>query len=179
MVRLFSFCGGVMAQIKLRLATAADTAAVDALLAASYAQLLVGAYHPQVLAASLPIISRARAELLASGSHWLAVQRDKVVGAGGWTRDCPAGDGVVPGLGHIRHVVADPSQTRQGIGTQVMRRILQHGQAAGIGQFYCLAMFSAVPFYAACGFKANYPRDVELPNGVLFPTMHMSLQLPK
>ena len=53
----------------------ADLAAVDALLARSYPRLLAADYPPSVLVTALPLISRARPELLAVGTYWVALSR--------------------------------------------------------------------------------------------------------
>ena len=53
--------------LTLRHATPSDLAAVDALLARSYPRLLAADYPPSVLVTAVPIIARARPELLASG----------------------------------------------------------------------------------------------------------------
>ena len=53
--------------LTLRHATPSDLAAVDALLARSYPRLLAADYSASVLVTAVPIIARARPELLASG----------------------------------------------------------------------------------------------------------------
>ena len=103
--------------LTLRPATPADLAAVDALLAWSYPRLLAPHYPPSVLVTALPLISKARPELLAAGSYWLALDAaGAVVGAGGWTRAGPVGGGAPAGsTGHVRHVVTDARRVRRGV----------------------------------------------------------------
>ena len=88
-----------------------DLAAVDALLARSYPKLLKADYPPSVLVTALPIISRARPELVGCGSYYVAEEEGRIIGAGGWTRDGRRAD-----LGHIRHVVTDDRAVRRGVG---------------------------------------------------------------
>ena len=77
--------------ITLRLATPADLAAVDALLARAYPRLLAADYPPSVLVIAVPLIARARPELLASGRYWLACDSaGTVLAAGGWSRGAPS-----------------------------------------------------------------------------------------
>jgi hypothetical protein len=96
----------MIARFSLRLATAADFAAVDALLARSYPRLLAQDYPASVRILAIPLISRGRPELLTSGSYWLALDpQGGVLGAGGWTHGAPDApeDGDRPATGHIRH----------------------------------------------------------------------------
>ncbi|MEL7154607.1 MAG: GNAT family N-acetyltransferase, partial [Pseudomonadota bacterium] len=71
----------------VRPSTKADMAAVDVLLARTYPKLLKADYPPSVLVTALPIISRARPELLVCGTYYVADEDGEVIGAGGWTRD--------------------------------------------------------------------------------------------
>ncbi|MEO0865606.1 MAG: hypothetical protein AAFY39_13690, partial [Pseudomonadota bacterium] len=62
----------------IRPSTKADMAAVDALLARTYPKLLKADYPPSVLVTALPVISRARPELLVCGTYYVADQ-DSVI----------------------------------------------------------------------------------------------------
>ena len=59
-----------------------DLAAVDALLARSYPKLLKADYPPSVLVTALPIISRARPELVGCGSYYVAEEEGRSIGVG-------------------------------------------------------------------------------------------------
>ena len=164
------------ARFSLRLATAADFAAVDALLARSYPRLLAPDYPASVRVLAIPLISRARPELLASGTYWLAQDpQGDILGAGGWTQGAPgaAEEGHGPATGHIRHFVTDDRLTRQGIGRALMERVLAQAGAAGMRRLDCLATRTAVPFYAALGFQEQGLVDVPLRPGIVFPAIRM------
>jgi GNAT superfamily N-acetyltransferase len=148
---------------------------VDALLARSYPLLLAGAYAPDVLAVALPVIARVRPELLTSGSYWLAVLGNEVVGAGGWTQADPAGGAAVAGLAHVRHVVTDVDHVRRGIAGRLMQAAMAQGRTAGVVRYSCLSTLSAVPFYQSLGFAVQHPCDVTLTGGVVFPAVQMML----
>jgi hypothetical protein len=65
---------------------------------------------------AIPLISRARPELLACGSCWLALDpQGDILGAGGWTQGAPGmpEDGYGRATGHICHFVTDARLTRQ------------------------------------------------------------------
>ncbi|MEI6161813.1 MAG: hypothetical protein WCP77_18410, partial [Roseococcus sp.] len=74
-----------MAKLTLRPTTAADTALVAGILAASYGTLWQGAYSAEALAVVLPLVTRARPELLASGRYFLAQEGEAAVAVGGWS----------------------------------------------------------------------------------------------
>ena len=162
----------------VRISCRADLAAIDALLARSYPALLKPDYPPSVLVTALPIISRARPELVASGHYYVAVAEDgAIVGAGGWSHGRPGGGTGRVGIAHIRHVVTDHRRTRQGIGRALMRRILAEARAGGARLAECLSTRTAVPFYQAMGFQALGPCDIALRPGVKFPAIQMERPL--
>jgi GNAT superfamily N-acetyltransferase len=158
--------------LTLRTATPGDLSAVDALLARSYPKLLKADYPPSVLVLALPIISRARPSLLASGSYFVAETGEgRIVGAGGWTRGRGAG------RGDVRHVVTDDRCVRQGVGRAVLDLVLETAAAAGLRQLDCQATRTAVPFYRALGFAETGRIEVPLAPGIVFPAVHMERRL--
>jgi GNAT superfamily N-acetyltransferase len=160
--------------LTLRPATPADLAGVDALLARSYPKLLARDYPPSVLVTALPLIARARPELMRSGTYWVAIASDgAIVGAGGWTRGAPGDGGRADGVGHVRHVVTDAGRVRQGIGRALMERAIAQAAAAGVRRLDCLSTRTAVPFYAVLGFVARGPVEVPLRPGIVFPAVRM------
>jgi GNAT superfamily N-acetyltransferase len=171
--------------VALRHATFADLAAVDALLARSYPRLLAPDYPPSVLVLAVPIIARARPELLASGRYWLAEDAaGRVIGAGGWSAQGPApsdgsgGTGAAQaGLAHVRHVATDPDALRCGVARALMGRVMAEAAAAGFGIMECLSTRTAVPFYTAIGFRQLEAVEVPLRPGIVFPAVRMICDL--
>ncbi len=166
--------------ITIRRAGPGDLAAVDRLLARSYPRLLSADYPPSVMVLAVPIIARARPELLASGRYFLAVDAaGRVVGAGGWSLARPRG-GSDPSAdtGHVRHVATDPERTRQGVGSKLMLKVLADAARAGVRRMECLSTRTAVPFYAALGFRTVGPTDAPLQPGIVFPAVRMIADLP-
>ena len=165
--------------LTIRLAAPADLAEVDALLAHSYPRLLAPDYAPSVLVLALPIISRARPELLACGSYFVALDGNgRMVGAGGWTRGAPEGGDAAQRIGHVRHVVTRAGEVRRGIGRALMGCAMEDAAAEGIRRLDCLSTRTAVPFYEAMGFRALGPVDVPLRPGIVFPAVRMRCDLP-
>lgn len=165
--------------ITIRRARPGDLAAVDRLLARSYPRLLAADYQPSVMVLAVPIISRARPELLASGRYFLAVDATgHVVGAGGWSVGRPDGaPGTAAETGHVRHVATDPDVTRQGIGRRLLREAMADAAGAGVRRMECLSTLTAVPFYAALGFRSLGPIEVPLGPGIVFPAIRMLAEL--
>ena len=163
--------------LTLRRTTFADLAAVDALLATSYPRLLAPDYPPSTLVMALPIISRARPELLTSGRYFVVLDGTQVVGAGGWSAHAPMQGGDTARTGHVRHVVTDHKQQRRGIGRTLMTRVLADAQAAGMTRLECLSTRTAVPFYTAIGFHRGADVLVPLRPGIDFPAVQMVMDL--
>ncbi|WP_136645025.1 GNAT family N-acetyltransferase [Tabrizicola sp. YIM 78059] len=164
--------------ISLRRASPADLAAVDALLARSYPRLLAADYPPSILVLAVPRIARARPELLASGTYFLAEDvRGRVLAAGGWTRGNLAGAEGSGDSGNVRHVATDPDMTRRGIGRALMAQVMRDACGAGVEWLDCLSTRTAVPFYLALGFRPLHPVDVPLAPGIIFPAVRMLADL--
>jgi GNAT superfamily N-acetyltransferase len=165
--------------ITIRASGRSDLADVDALLARSYPRLLAGDYPPSVMVTALPIISRARPELVTSGTYYLAVDpAGRVIGAGGWTTGAPEGGARKARVGHIRHFVTDDRAVRRGIGRALMAHVLREAGDAGVTMLDCLSTRMAVPFYAAMGFTEVARVTVPLRPGIEFPAVRMQRLLP-
>lgn len=150
-----------------------DIAAVDALLSRSYPALLKADYPPSVMVTAVPIISRARPELVGGGTYYIAEDlAGRPLGAGGWTAQRRR-----PERADIRHIVTDPDQTRRGVGRVLMEHVFREAAFAGISSFDCLATFTAVPFYRALGFVEVGETEVPLAPGIGFPAIRMVRQV--
>lgn len=142
-----------MAELTLRVARPEDAARVSEVLAASYGTLWRGAYADEALSAVLPVVTRARADLLASGRYFLALRGAAVAAVGGWSLEDPATGLAVPGVGHVRHFATHPDHLRQGAAGLVLRHCLDEARAAGVREMLCLASLPSEGFYAAQGFS--------------------------
>ncbi|MFK7753669.1 MAG: GNAT family N-acetyltransferase [Sedimentitalea sp.] len=161
-------------EFQIRATTSQDLAAVDALFARSYPRLLKADYPPSILVTALPIIARARPELLSCGTFYLAqTEAGQVIAAGGWTPDRS-----LARLGHIRHVVTDDRFLRRGVARALITHTLDVAQNAGCTQMECWSTRTAVAFYSSLGFTALGPIDVPLAAGITFPSVKMKLDLP-
>jgi N-acetylglutamate synthase-like GNAT family acetyltransferase len=121
----------------------------------------------------VPLIARARPELLASGRYFVvADSAGRVLGAGGYSLSAPV-SAVQRALGHIRHVATDPDVTRQGIGRRLMAAVFEAARAEGVQHLDCLSTRTAVPFYASVGFTVLGPVEVPIIPALSFPAVRM------
>ncbi|MCX7644871.1 MAG: GNAT family N-acetyltransferase [Rhodobacteraceae bacterium] len=159
--------------LSLRIATAADIAAVDRLLSRSYPRLLRADYPPSVIVTAVPLIARANPHLVASGRYYLAEAPGRgLVGAGGWSLKDRA-----QGVAEMRHLATDPDVLRQGVAGRIVAAVLAAARGAGAGRIDCLATRTAVPFYRAMGFRALGPVEIPLAPGIAFPAVRMARAL--
>ena len=164
--------------LTLRRARPADLDQVDRLLAASYPRLLKRDYAPSVMVLALPLISKARPELLASGRYFLAESDEgRVVGAGGWSPASPLDGRSVDQTAHVRHVATHPNHLRTGIGAAIMGEVIVDCLRHGVRWLDCLLTRTAVPFYERLGFRVLHDIDVNLRPGIVFPAVRMMRQI--
>jgi N-acetylglutamate synthase-like GNAT family acetyltransferase len=160
--------------IKVRPTVAADLEEVSRVLTASYSTLLVADYLPETLAVIVPLISRAKVELVSSGTYFAVEDDSQIIAVGGWTKTQPGTNAVIEGLGHIRHVASDPAHLRKGAAKLIIDHCFADARGAGIRQMECLSTRTAVPFYAKCGFEMIAEKEV-LVAGVPFASVEMKL----
>jgi len=158
----------------VRVATPADDAAVNELLAASYPALMRGSYDAVLLAAALPLMTQANPTLLSSGTYYLAETADgAVAGCGGWTRERPGSGEVVSSLAHIRHFATHPDWVGRGVGRAIYTECAAAARRAGVRRFECYASINAEGFYMALGFKSVRGMSVPMGPRLEFPSILM------
>ncbi|HBZ45395.1 MAG TPA: GNAT family N-acetyltransferase [Maritimibacter sp.] len=162
----------------LRPARDTDEAPLTKLLTASYGSLLVPDYHPNVLAAALPVIGKAQDMLLKAPGYLVAeTGGGDLIAAGGWTWQGPAGGAAPLDWGHMRHVAVHPDMAGAGIGGLLVSQVLDHARAEGVRVLSCLSTLTAAGFYARMGFAAKGEIDLALAPGLSFPAVQMRMTL--
>ncbi len=157
----------------VRPARPADADAVSSVLAASYAALYRGWYSDETLKAALPAMTRAKPELLASGTYYVALEGETVIACGGWTARAPGDGQDRAARGHVRHFATHPDHLRKGAATALMETSLKTAGEAGIAEFECLSSLPAEPFYLAQEFRTEGFQSIRLRSGVEFATVLM------
>jgi GNAT superfamily N-acetyltransferase len=163
----------------IRIAKPDDEPAVGVLLEASYPELMRRGYDAAVLAAALPVMTRANPVLLASGTYYLAETASRcIVGCGGWTRERPGSGEVEDGVGHVRHFATHPDWIGRGVGRGIYEVCEREARVAGINRFECYASLNAEGFYAALGFRTTRRIDLALTSDHVLPCVAMERSLP-
>jgi N-acetylglutamate synthase-like GNAT family acetyltransferase len=116
----------------------------------------------------------AQPGLLESGSYYVAVTSNgAIVGCGGWTKERPETGEITAKVGHIRHFGVHPDWTRRGVGKALYTRCELDARDAGLSQFECYSSLNGEPFYAALGFKRLAEIELDMFDGLRFPSVHM------
>lgn len=158
----------------VRIATPGDEARVNDLLAVSYSTLMPSAYDAPSLTPVLGVMTRAQPALLSAGTYFVAETVDgHLVGCGGWTKERPGNGELAPGLGHIRHFATHPDWISRGIGRAIYALCEIQARAAGVERFECYASLNAEEFYTALGFTPARRFDLEMGEGLKFPSVLM------
>jgi GNAT superfamily N-acetyltransferase len=164
--------------MRLRVATLEDADAVSSVLGPSYTRLMAAAYPPDLLARTLPAITRANPALLESGRYYLVESESgEPAGCGGWSPDPPGRRDDDPERAHIRHFATHPDWTRRGVGRLLYDRCADDARAAGFTLFEAWASLNGESFYAALGFRPLERIETRMPGGVLFPAIRMEIAL--
>lgn len=162
----------------IRVARPDDADGVEALLQASYPQLMATAYEPALLAPALELMTKANASLLASGTYFVAEAADaSIVGSGGWTLQRPGTGEVANGLGHLRHFATHPQWIRRSIGRALYAACEVSAKLAGVTTFECYSSLNAEDFYAALGFERLCRVDLALSPKTSLPGVLMRRRL--
>ena len=144
----------------VRKATQSDVREIEALLLASYSQVLRADYSPDVLAQSVPVMAKVHPDLIQSG-RYLCVEKDgKIIGAGGWSMNAPDGAFSPVDEANIRKVAVDPGLLRSGAGKALVNFIHDDAVANGVKTMVCLSSVTAQPFYAALGYVGAEVVDI-------------------
>ena len=156
-----------------------DIPALDAVLFRAFDTLLRPDYPPEVLKRAVPMMGKARVDLVVSGSYFVATDdKRRILGAGGWTAAPPHGGDSVAHVGNVRHFGVDPAAVRRGVARALMTRVIEDAARHGVTQLDCLSTRSAVTFYAAMGFETLGEAEVMLGPDVAFPVIRMQRRVP-
>lgn len=160
--------------MRVRVATPDDSDLVSSVLGPSYTQLMAKAYDPDLLARTLPAITRANPDLLSSGLYYLAeAETGEAAGCGGWSPNPPGRRDRDPGRAHIRHFAVHPAWTRRGVGRLLYERCAADARAAGFTLFEAWSSLNGESFYASLGFRSLERIETAMPRGVRFPAIRM------
>jgi N-acetylglutamate synthase-like GNAT family acetyltransferase len=163
----------------IRVAEEHDLQGIGALLFRSYSVLMRPAYDVDVLEAALPAISKAKPDLVALRTFYVAELDGEIIGCGGWTWSPPGKGKLVDGLVHARHFAVDPQHTGRGVGRAIFGRCATDARAAGALWIQALSSLNAAEFYRKVGLTPLQPVSVTLGGATDFPVILMEGDIGK
>jgi GNAT superfamily N-acetyltransferase len=170
----------------VRVATAADVPALEALIAASVRGLSVGFYTPEQIESGLRFVFGVDSQLIADETYYVIDGPAGPVACGGWSRRATlyGGDqhkaGADPLLdpatapARIRAFFVHPDWARRGLATRLLTACASAAAEAGFHDLELAATLPGEPLYAALGFVAHERPAVILPDGVALPIVRMT-----
>ncbi|WP_430440341.1 GNAT family N-acetyltransferase [Shinella sp.] len=159
--------------MKIRQTTAQDVPRIDALLHRSYPVMMATAYDKHALSVALPLMTKAKPDLLASGTFYPVEEAGDVLGCGGWTFGEPGSGRTSEGLAHLRHFAVDPAHTRQGVGRLIFKECTHTASRQGALRFQAFSSLNAESFYAGMGLKRLDIVRIPMREDVTFPVALM------
>lgn len=157
----------------------ADLGSVGKLLELCYPTLMKSSYSADLLDAALPIISKARPELLSSGTYYVSISPEgRIIGCGGWTANSPSqGESNKPDVGHLRHFATHPDHIKSGIGRSIFEACKAQALTRSIKMFECISSLNAEGFYKSVGFSTVERVAIPLKDEISFPCLLMKYNL--
>lgn len=169
----------------LRLATHADIADLQDLIARSGRALSVGYYTPEQAEAISRHVFGVDTQLIEDRSYYAVEDAGAIVACGGWSgrRTLFGGDqtkhGADPRLdpatepARIRAFFVDPAHARRGLARTILDACLDAARDAGFASIELAATLPGEPFYRRYGFEADERFEIELPDAVRVPLVRM------
>lgn len=177
-----------MSGLTSRLATEDDLPALEAVMAASIAELQKGFLSPEQIAASRTIMGLDR-QLVADRTYFIIDAGGAIAGCGGWSRRAtlfggdhsanrdialldPAADAA-----RVRAMYTHPHFARRGIGRMILGACESAAAAEGFAACELAATLAGEPLYRACGYRQIERFNAETPHGVSVPLVRMGKSL--
>jgi GNAT superfamily N-acetyltransferase len=181
---------GTSATVSLRAATAADVPALNALIAESARSLSRGFYSDTQIEAAIRYVYGVDSRLIEDGTYYAALDGDRIVACGGWSRrrtlyggdqrpvggEAEAAGALDPAVdaARIRAFFVAGTHARRGIGARMLEACETAASAAGFTRFELMSTLPGVPFYTRLGFAAIEPVTDTLPDGTTIEFVRMT-----
>jgi predicted N-acetyltransferase YhbS len=172
--------------VEIRLATAQDVPALNALIPLSVRALSQGYYTPAQIESALVHIFGVDSQLIADGTYYAAVDGKQIVGCGGWSKRKTlfGGDQMKENednlldpafeAARIRAFFVHPQWARQGIGKRIILLCEEAAQHQGFTRMELVATLPGEPLYGALGYRVTKRFDIAMPDGETLPAAHMA-----
>jgi len=169
----------------LRVATPADTGAVESLMSASASVLFPQFYDDLQAASAVRFVAQVDPVLLEDGTYFVLESDGEAVACGGWSRRdrLYTGSGDAEGdarlldpseePARVRAMFVRPDWTRRGLGRRILDACEEAARREGFTRLALVATLPGLPLYLACGFRRIEDVDVVMPDGVSIPCVSM------
>lgn len=153
-----------MAELKIRLATAADLPVLRAIMAAAITENLKPFLPPELIRASEKVMG-LDTTLVEDRTYWIVFAEDEPAGCGGWSRRNTLYGGDHTGgrnaalldpavdAARVRAMYTHPSFIRRGIGRLILDNCEAAARSEGFGRLQLAATLAGEPLYRAYGFQ--------------------------
>jgi GNAT superfamily N-acetyltransferase len=172
----------------IRLATAADAAAIDALMKAATRDLFPGFYDERQTASSVEHVAHVDPMLLEDRTYFVMEADGELVACGGWSRRDKLYSGTTDQEGRdrlldprteparVRAMFVRSDWTRRGLGTRILETCEAAARAEGFTTLTLGATLPGFPLYERYGFRETERGMLTLPDGV--PLEYVSMDKP-
>jgi GNAT superfamily N-acetyltransferase len=171
-----------------RLAAPVDVPALEAVMAASIAELQRGFLTETQIAASRMIMGLDR-QLIADGTYFVVEAEGRIAGCGGWSRRATLyGGDHTPGrdaalldprtdAARVRAMYTHPAFARRGVGALILELCEAAAKADGFTRLELMATLSGRPLYARAGFL-EIEQIIDDRGGAPVPLVRMGKAIP-
>ena len=153
-----------MADLTIRLATAADLVILRGIMAVAIAENLKSFLPPELIRASEKVMG-LDTTLVEDGTYWIVHAHGEAAGCGGWSRRNTLYGGDHTGgrnaalldpavdAARVRAMYTHPSFLRQGIGRLILNNCEAAARSEGFSRLQLAATLAGEPLYRAYGFE--------------------------
>ena len=173
--------------LRLRRATPADAAAIQALMTGSVETIFPAFYDAEQTASGVRHIGVLDLTLIEDGTYFVVEAPDGTLAAcGGWSRRDKLFNGAaVTGVearlldpatepARVRAMFVAGAWTRRGLGTRILEACEAAARAEGFTTLALMATLPGLQLYRSWGFGDERPQDLVMPDGVRVPGVAMS-----
>ena len=169
----------------LRVATADDGAAVEALMKESAAVLFPRFYDQRQSESAVRHVAQVDPMLLRDGTYFVLESGDEMVACGGWSRRDKLFTGTGDAEGDVRMLdpATEPARvramfvradwTRRGLGRRILEACESAARDEGFRRLALMATLPGVPLYLTSGFEPVEEVEITMPDGVTMPGLAM------
>jgi GNAT superfamily N-acetyltransferase len=174
---------------RLRLATAADVDAIDALMKASIAAHFPVVYDARQTASAVEYIGAVDPMLVDDGTYFVIEEDGELIACGGWSRrdKLYTGSGAGSDDARLLDPATEPARVRamfvrgdrgrRGLGTRILEACESAARAEGFRRLALMATMPGLPLYERYGFTIVERVDIPMPDGVSIAGAAMEMTL--